>query len=188
MSHDRRLLESICERLWVVEAGSGEAPGRVVAFEGGYRAWREAVSEGWTVEAELARAGRGRGLPGSDGAGSRQGGASARGGPAVTTRERQVAAGGPRDVGAPPVPERRRTAQRQPPLSKDAYRRQMQRVEEDLTRLGLRKSQLELRLADGAVQTNFVELRRLSSELADVDGALAQAEDAWLALSERAPR
>jgi hypothetical protein len=82
----------------------------------------------------------------------------------------------------------RKPTVRLPPLSKDAYRRQIQRVEEDLTRLGLRKSQLELALGDGTVQANFVELRRLSSELADVDAALAQAEDAWLALSERAPR
>jgi hypothetical protein len=83
---------------------------------------------------------------------------------------------------------RRPTSSRPVPLSKDAYRRQLQRVEEDLTRLGLRKSQLELALGDRAVQANFVELRRLSSELADVDAALGQAEDAWLALSERAPR
>ena len=41
---------------------------------------------------------------------------------------------------------------------------------------------------DQRVQSNFVELRRLTSELADVDGALAQAEEAWLTLSERAPR
>jgi hypothetical protein len=61
-------------------------------------------------------------------------------------------------------------------------------VEEDLTRLGLRKSQLELALGDRETQSNFVELRRLTSELADVDEALGQAEDAWLALSERAPR
>ena len=61
-------------------------------------------------------------------------------------------------------------------------------VEEDLTRLGVRKTQLELALGDPQVQTNFVELRRLTSELADVDGGLAQAEEAWLALSERAPR
>lgn len=57
-----------------------------------------------------------------------------------------------------------------------------------MTRLGLRKSQLELALGDAGVQANFVELRRVSSELADVDAALAQAEDAWLMLAERAPR
>ena len=75
-----------------------------------------------------------------------------------------------------------------PKLSKDAYRRQSRSVEDDLTRLGLRKGQLELALGDRNVQSNYVELRRLTSELADVDTALAQAEDAWLALSERAPK
>ena len=73
-------------------------------------------------------------------------------------------------------------------LSKDAYRRRRQLIEDDLTRLGLRKSQLELALGDPSVQSNFVELRRVSSELADVDAALAQAEDAWLVLAEQAPR
>jgi hypothetical protein len=73
-------------------------------------------------------------------------------------------------------------------LSKDAYRRQKQVVEADLTRLGLRKNHLEIALGDSGVQSNFVELRRLTSELADVDAALSQAEDAWLALEERAPR
>jgi len=37
------------------------------------------------------------------------------------------------------------------------------------------------------VQANFIELRRVSSELADVETALRVAEDAWLALEERAP-
>jgi ATP-binding cassette subfamily F protein 3 len=73
-------------------------------------------------------------------------------------------------------------------LSKDAYRRRKQIVEDDLTRLGLRKSQLELALNDPGVHANFVELRRVTSELADVDAALAQAEDAWLVLAEQAPR
>ncbi len=53
VSHDRRLLETVCEKLWVVDDGSA------VAFDGGYRAWRAAVAGGWTVagalEAEAAR-------------------------------------------------------------------------------------------------------------------------------------
>lgn len=61
-------------------------------------------------------------------------------------------------------------------------------MEGDLTRLGLRKSQLELALSRESVVANYVELRQLTSELADVDAALAQAEEAWLALEERAPR
>ncbi len=74
------------------------------------------------------------------------------------------------------------------PLSKDAYRRQKVEVDGELTRLGLRKNHIELALSDPGVQSNFVELRRLTSELADVDRALSAAEDAWLALEERAPR
>lgn len=75
-----------------------------------------------------------------------------------------------------------------PRLSKDAYRRRRQAVEDDLTRLGVRKNHLELALADPQVQANYVELRRVSSELADVEAALSRAEDAWLLLAEQAPR
>jgi hypothetical protein len=72
-------------------------------------------------------------------------------------------------------------------LSKDAYRRQKAAIEGELTRLGLRKSHLELALGDPAIHANFVELRRVGSELADVETALAAAEEAWLEIEERAP-
>ena len=49
VSHDRRLLETVCEKLWVVGDGSA------VAFDGGYREWRAAVAGGWTVAAALER-------------------------------------------------------------------------------------------------------------------------------------
>jgi hypothetical protein len=80
-----------------------------------------------------------------------------------------------------------RTRPRGPKLSKDAYRRQKTALEAELTRLGLRKSHLELSIADPTVSANFVELRRVTSELADIEVALTSAEDAWLELEERAP-
>ena len=43
VSHDRRLLETVCEKLWVVDRRGG------CAVRGGYRAWRAAVADGWTV-------------------------------------------------------------------------------------------------------------------------------------------
>jgi energy-coupling factor transporter ATP-binding protein EcfA2 len=184
VSHDRRLLESVCERLWVVEPGSVGLPGAVAPFDGGYREWRQAVSDGWTVQGELERRRPDRMRSGPTDRPDRS-----RGDRAVAGRGRSV----PKDPGeAPPEPASRpaptRNGTRPTPLSKDAYKRQLGKVEEDMTRLGLRKTQLELALGDQRVQSNFVELRRLTSELADVDGALAQAEEAWLALSERAPR
>jgi hypothetical protein len=42
-------------------------------------------------------------------------------------------------------------------------------------------------MSDPVVAANYVELRRVTSELADVDSALAAAEDAWLELEDRAP-
>jgi ATP-binding cassette subfamily F protein 3 len=160
VSHDRRLLESVCGRLWVVEAGGPDSPGLVAPFEGSYRDWRAAVTDGWTAQRELERRSRSA-LPST---------------PVSDTARAPVT-----------VPQARPT-NRRATLSKDAYRRRKQIVDDDLTRLGLRKGQLELELANPRVQSNFVELRRVSSELADVDAALAQAEDAWLALAEQAPR
>ena len=178
VSHDRRLLETVCEKLWVVGEGSA------VAFDGGYREWRAAVSNGWTVagaletEAARLRGGRrsaaGHTPPGPYGAAPNGTGHRAPGAAAPTAR-----AGTP-----PPPPSRKRKGEK---LSKEAYRRLKVAAEGELTRLGLRKNHLELAMADPAVQGNFVEMRRVTSELADIDVALAAAEDAWLDLEERAP-
>ncbi len=167
VSHDRRLLDAVCTELWVVAGATDDKPARVARFNGSYSEWRAAQSAGWTVDGAIA----GRSEPASvaEPQATQRKSAGAASGQATRSPGRTRSAGGPR-------------------LSKDAYRRRRQIVEEDLTRLGLRKSQLELALGDSAVQSNFVELRRVSSELADVDAALAQAEDAWLTLAEQAPR
>jgi ABC-type multidrug transport system ATPase subunit len=176
ISHDRRFLETICERLWVVDAGL------VAAFDGRYRAWREAVAGGWTVTAAVeqerlrlhpeARRTNGRRSPESPGP-------PAAASPGAAVLAADTAPGRSRPAAA--------IASRQPKLSKDAYRRQREAVDAELTRLGLRKNHLELSMGDPAVRANFVELRRITSELADVEAALLVAEDAWLALEERAP-
>jgi hypothetical protein len=88
---------------------------------------------------------------------------------------------------APAATATARRPARKERLSKDAYRRQRATIDADLSRLGLRKSHLELAMGDPAVAANFVEMRRVTSELADVERALAVAEDAWLELEERAP-
>jgi ATP-binding cassette subfamily F protein 3 len=166
VSHDRRLLETVCDKLWVVDDGLA------VAFDGGYRAWRTAVADGWTTMAEAARR------------------ASARARPSARTTDRAAAPPRPPPV-SPGDPGQAKAASprrpRQPKLSKDAYRRQKTALDAELTRLGLRKNHLELAMGDPAVAANFVELRRVTSELADVTSALAVAEDAWLELEERAP-
>jgi ATP-binding cassette subfamily F protein 3 len=162
VSHDRRLLESTCETLWVVEPAGNGAPAVVAPFDGGYRDWRVAVGDGWTAARALARQGA------AQGPATRSRAETPRSEPKTVTPNHDGPAGRPR-------------------LSKDAYRRQRQRVEADMERLGGRKLTLEAALDDPAVQANFIELRRLGSELADVDSALGQAEDAWLTLEERAP-
>ncbi|HEY5435693.1 MAG TPA: ABC-F family ATP-binding cassette domain-containing protein [Candidatus Limnocylindrales bacterium] len=178
VSHDRRLLETICERLWVVDGGLA------VPFDGGYRAWRTAVSEGWTVEAEAKRRAN-RGRPGTSGAGS---GGAGSGGP-VSRLARGIPSyaveASPAPAPAAPAPARRAKARTK--LSKDAYRRRSEVLDAELARLGLRKTQLELAMTNPAVTANFVEMRRVTSELADVERALAEAEDAWLQLEEQAP-
>jgi ATP-binding cassette, subfamily F, member 3 len=178
VSHDRRLLETVCDKLWVVGDGSA------VAFDGGYRAWRAAVAGGWTVatavEAEAARLRGGRRtvghtLPGPYGA--------APNGTRARPPARPSAAAG----GTTPPPASKKGGGKKEKLSKEAYRRGKAAAEGELTRLGLRKNHLELAMGDPAVQANFVEMRRVTSELADIDVALAAAEDAWLDLEERAP-
>jgi ATP-binding cassette subfamily F protein 3 len=166
VSHDRRLLETVCDRLWVVDDGLA------VGFDGGYRAWRTAVADGWTVEEAAARRPQ-RVVPAGRVAAA--GSSSARSAHADVSPARPAAA---------PISRRARA----PKLSKDAYRRQRTALDAELTRLGLRKNHLELAMQDPVVAANFVELRRVTSELADVGQALAAAEDAWLDLEERAPR
>jgi ATP-binding cassette subfamily F protein 3 len=208
VSHDRRFLDTVCERLWVVDDGL------VAPFDGGYKAWRLAVSDGWTVASAIeqeAKRLRSNERPGRArtpaGAGPAKDAAvpspAARG--VTSSLAGSPRAGSPRAASsqaasgvatATSVDNNRRDGldgrDRKPAkgvgrLSKDAYRRQREAVDAELTRLGLRKNHLELELSKPAVQSNFIELRRVSSELADVETALGAAEDAWLALEERAP-
>jgi ATP-binding cassette subfamily F protein 3 len=177
VSHDRRLLETVCEKLWVVDDGAA------VAFDGGYRAWRAAVSGGWTVASALEiEAARLRG-------GSRRGDGHATTAPygAAPNGRSGRAPTAPARTAAAAVAPTPRTRVRKEKLSKDAYRRQKAAVEGELTRLHLRKNHLELAMADPNVSGNYVEMRRVTSELADIETALATAEDAWLELEERAP-
>ena len=180
VSHDRRLLETVCDRLWVV--GDGAA----TAFDGGYRAWRQAVAGGWTVADGVAEQGkRYRAGPVSSHAPSEPAGSgsrSARAG-AVAATAAVASTVAVRAADAPSPRPRKRLEK----LSKDAYRKQKVALDAELTRLGLRKNHLELAMGDPAVASNFVEMRRVTSELVDVDTALAAAEDAWLQLEERAP-
>ena len=171
VSHDRRLLEAVCERLWVVgpaAATAGPASPMPLAsrrFDGGYRAWRAAVAEGWT-------AGRSAGTPRRQPAVQRTTAASAaarhrhrRRDPCAHERQRRLEA----DAAwrrSPRTPTGASAAHRGRPLDASATR----------------KSALERGARRPAVLANFVELRRLASELAGVDEALGLAEDAWLAL------
>jgi ATP-binding cassette subfamily F protein 3 len=178
VSHDRRLLEKVCDSLWVVDDGLA------VPFEGGYRAWRSAVADGWTVkaaaesEARRLHGGRTRepdGRKPANAVGAQARKAAARSGGGVVTSDRSVAAAdGPF---RPPLAK----------LSKDAYRRRRIQLEEELTSLAQRKGLLESALQDPGVHGNFLELRRVSGELATVDQALAVAEEAWLEMEEAAP-
>ena len=180
VSHDRRLLETVCEKLWVVGDGSA------VAFDGGYREWRSAVAGGWTIagalEVERARLHTNVRRSAADAPRAPYGAApNGRGGRAAVGPAPGTGAGTP-----PPSTSVKKSGKREK-LSKEAYRRQKAAAEGELTRLGLRKNHLELALADPGVQSNFVELGRVTSELADIDVALAAAEDAWLEVEERRP-
>jgi hypothetical protein len=74
-----------------------------------------------------------------------------------------------------------------PKLSKDAYRRRKAQIDDELNSLNTRRLTLESALGDPGVHGNFVELRRVTGELATVNEALAAAEEAWLEMEEAAP-
>ncbi|MGD0862886.1 MAG: ABC-F family ATP-binding cassette domain-containing protein [Candidatus Limnocylindrales bacterium] len=177
VSHDRRLLERVCDSLWVIDDGLA------VPFEGGYRAWRAAVVGGWTVksaaESEARRLHGGRIAPD----GRRPGVAVGAQAPRTAARSGGAAAPSDRPVAVAGGSLRTPVAK----LSKDAYRRRKAQLDEELARLTDRRRALEEALGDPGVHGNFVELRRVSGELASVDQALAAAEEAWLAMEEAAP-
>ncbi len=193
VSHDRRLLELVCDRLWVVDDG------QAAQFDGGYRAWRAAIADGWTVAGAIEADARRLRTGGRPAAGTLRAGAAAPLGATAGAKDGLAAArvGGERSgpdadrpasasvVGA--KPRSSKASPRAPKLSKEAYRRQRGALDADLTRLGLRKSHLELAMSDPSVAANFVELRRVSSEYTDVATALETAEEAWLELEDRAP-
>ncbi|HVA87616.1 MAG TPA: ABC-F family ATP-binding cassette domain-containing protein, partial [Candidatus Saccharimonadales bacterium] len=197
VSHDRRLLDTLCDRLWVV------ADGLAVPFDGGYRDWRAAMASGWTVasaaEVEARRMHRSarRTTPertdpaepanDRDGVEPPPGVKGRRRGGANGTRTGAAAGAAAGATSAAAAIAVRAAPTRLPKLSKDAYRRQRAMLDAELTRLGLRKNHLELALGDPAAAANFVELRRITSELADVSEALEAAENGWLEIEERAP-
>ena len=190
VSHDRRLLEKVCNSLWVVDDGLA------VAFEGGYRAWRQAVADGWTVKTAVEQEARrlhggysretgGRRPAGTVGTSTPKVGAkSATPGKASKGSGKATSASvaTPDGVPAPSAAKARRTK-----LSKDLYRRRKAQIDEELAHLYDRKRLLETALADPAVHGNFVELRRVTRELATVSEGLVAAEEAWLEMAEAAP-
>ncbi len=190
VSHDRRLLEKVCNSLWVVDGGLA------VAFDGGYRAWRQAVADGWTVkaaveqEAKRLHGGNSRETGGRRPAGtvgtstSRAGGKSVARGKASSGSGTATSTNGATPEGVPALSPKKARATK---LSKDLYRRRKAQIDEDLAHLYDRKRQLETALADPAVHGNFVELRRVTSELATVNEGLVAAEEAWLEVAEAAP-
>ena len=188
VSHDRRLLEKVCTSLWVVDDGLA------VPFDGGYRAWRSAVSDGWTPKAAAQREAvrlhggqareTGARRPAAAVANSTpKAGAKGRGSVPASPGSGKATAAEATTVGAP-APAPRPPA---PKLSKDAYRRRKTQVDEELARLIERKGLLESALQDPGVHGNFVELRRVTGDLAMVNEAIATAEEAWLEMEEAAP-
>ena len=194
VSHDRRLLEKVCESLWVVDDGLA------VPFEGGYRAWRAAVvgrldgescrrKGGWTAS-RRSGAGDRRARAGERGSGFESRAPVAILAPAASSPGRGPGVGGRngREDARAGVPAAIAASGRPAvKVSKDAYRRRKAQIDEELARLNERKLRLESALLDPGVHGNFVELRRVSGDLAAVNEALAAAEEAWLELEEAAP-
>jgi hypothetical protein len=130
----------------------------VVRFDGGWRAWRTAVANGWT--AATADNGISAAIPASRAS--------------IATPVKAAA--------VKPAPKKSAAAAPVAGLSKEQARRRRAAIEADLERYGLRKAQLELALLDPKVIASYTDLAKVSSEFADVAAALLAAEEAWLAL------
>ena len=166
------------------------------ATVGGASRQRPAAGAGSAVRRRLPRVARGRDRGLECGAASCARRARCRGMRPGRSRTRQTADTATPAQARPTVGAAAAAAARngRTALSKDAYRRERERIEADLARLGERKAELEAGLEDPAVQANFVELRRLGSELADVDsrtqpgrGRLAHAGGAGTAMNVDRP-
>ena len=170
VSHDRRFLDTVCERLWVVDGGA------VAPFDGGYRAWRAAVADGWTVAGAMEQEAR-RLRPATRARRSR----GARSGPrrrrAGGDRRPRRAAAAAAGLRAGP---RRRDGARGPKLRRTPIAASASRSMRSSRGSGCARATSSWRWATRRSQANFVEMRRVTSELADVERALAAAEDAWL--------
>jgi ATP-binding cassette subfamily F protein 3 len=178
VSHDRRLLERVCDRIWVVDAGA------IVPFDGPYADWRAAVAGGWRASDAAG------GLPPAAAHRPAAQGARTAAGPAAEPTLRATPAAGrrePRRPTAAPTPPEPRPTGPAPRLSKDAYRRRRAELDAALEELDTRRTNLLRALDEPAVRSNFVELGRITSELAAVEAELARVEAAWLELEERAP-
>ena len=172
VSHDRRLLETLCERLWVVDDGLGGRRSTAATGRGARRsrrAGRSRRSSSASGAPLRRRAPDGRRPPGPPAASARR------------PRPRAAARGAPR----------RRPAARPRTASAEALQGRLPAPEAasrpNSPGSGCARASWSWRSATRPSGANFVELRRLTSELADVEAALAAAEDAWLALEERAP-
>ena len=173
--HDRRLLETVCERLWVVDDGLA------VPFDGGYRAWR-AARRGRLDGARPRPKRRPRRLSGRcrpPTVGGRRGRRRRAPGGSGAAPAHRVGREAGRDGSRAP----RRTK-----LSKDAYRRQKAALDAELTRLGPAQ---EPARAGARRPVRRRELRRAAPGHQRARRRRARrsptAEDAWLELEERAP-
>ena len=181
VSHDRRLLETICDRLWVV------ADGLAVPFDGGYRAWRAAVAEGWTRRRRLRRRSEARRLP------RRRPGARPAPRRAVRAAVASAGAGDGRAATAARRRRRRPRSRRRAGPRRRSSRRtptgaRRRSIEAELTRLGLRKNHLEMAIGDP------LDRRQLRRAAADHERARRRGRRRWRRprrrgseLEERAP-
>ena len=150
VSHDRRLLETVCER--AVGRRRRRSPCRsTAAIAPGARRRRRLDGPSAGARGGAAAAGAGRARLRAPPTRGRRLAAAAR----LDGRGRRTAAR--RRRGGPAPPRRARPGSAAPKLSKDAYRRRASALDAELGRLGLRKSQLELALG---TPVDHVELRR----------------------------
>ena len=174
VSHDRAFLERCVVDVLALDGRGGAAP-----VAGGVPAWVAAATAGALGGAGLS--GPGRGGASRGGSGGRAGAGASAGAGVGAGGARPAGRGGPgqRQSGGTgtPVPA---GARRTP----STLRRLLVEAERQMKRLEKRRGELEIAMAQSS--SDHAALASIGSELAGVQGEIAEVEERWLVLAEEA--
>jgi ATP-binding cassette subfamily F protein 3 len=176
ISHDRALIDAVCEHLIILDGLGG-----VKIFHGNYSQWHEA---------ELAAKAAAKQKPA--GSGSGKGGSKPTGGGKPAAKAPEKKAGGPAPAAAP-APSIRATPGGPPAPAKPAATKgkksqyswmSMEKLEVEVAAAGAMLAKLDALLSDGDVYRDRVKFNRTLAERAAAERKKIELEEEWLKRAE----